>query len=166
MSLLAAGTAAAGCGAAVVGAKRSKEKRREENESLKEVEKLGKEFMKLVEPLKNDLQEIKTTCEKLEERSTEVQAENTLSELEELKMILRRVSELGKMIGEGVIAVVTVFEMIDNLLTLFVIIIRFTATPEEDKKFRESIIQSGDQCQKVVDKFNMMKEKLSEFRGK
>ncbi|XP_039635484.1 uncharacterized protein LOC120545308 isoform X1 [Perca fluviatilis] len=64
-----------------------------ENRSIKKVEELGKEFMEMVEPLKKDLEEIKRMCEKLEQRSAEDQAGNTLADMEELQRSLRRVSE-------------------------------------------------------------------------
>ncbi|XP_039635499.1 uncharacterized protein LOC120545316 [Perca fluviatilis] len=64
-----------------------------EIERAKKIEELGKEFMEIVEPLKKDLEEIKRTCEKLEERSAELQAEKTLTDMEDFQRILRRVSE-------------------------------------------------------------------------
>ncbi|XP_039635491.1 uncharacterized protein LOC120545310 [Perca fluviatilis] len=64
-----------------------------ENRSIKKVEELGKEFMEMVDPLKKDLEEIKRMCEKLEQRSAELQAGITLRDMEELQRSLRRVSE-------------------------------------------------------------------------
>ena len=64
-----------------------------ENESAEKVEELGKDFMEIIEPLKKDLEEIKRTCEKLEQRSAELQAGITLRDMEELQRSLRRVSE-------------------------------------------------------------------------
>ncbi|XP_035848910.1 uncharacterized protein LOC118493378 [Sander lucioperca] len=63
------------------------------NRSIKKVEELGKDFMEIIERLKKDLEEIKRTCEKLEERSTELQAGITLTDMEDFQRILRRVSE-------------------------------------------------------------------------
>lgn len=78
VSLLGAGAAAVG-GGVVFGANTTQA--RIEKESAKKVEKLGEEFLEIVEPLKNDLEEIKTTCEQLEQQSAEVQAENTLTDM-------------------------------------------------------------------------------------
>ena len=83
---LAAAAAAAG-GAVVVGANVTK--KLVENKSLEKVEELGKQFMEKVEPLKKILKEIKTTCEKLEQKKTEAQAGNTLMEVKEFQLILR-----------------------------------------------------------------------------
>ncbi|XP_039635477.1 uncharacterized protein LOC120545303 [Perca fluviatilis] len=115
-----------------------------ESGSVKKVEELAKEFMKIVEPLKNDLEEIKRTCEKLEQRSAEVQAEITLREMEELQ---RSLSIPGR--SDGVLSTM------EKVFTL-------TATPEEDRKLRDSIIQSADLCQKVIDDLEKMKEDLKE----
>ncbi|KAK2863589.1 hypothetical protein Q5P01_003122 [Channa striata] len=137
----------------------------EENQSAKTVYELGKEFMKIVEPMKNDLELIKTTCEKLEKKSAEVQAEHTLSDMEEFQRILTRVSELGKKSEEALIVAVTVMGVINNLITLLINVFRVTASPEEDRKLTDSIIQSADQSLKTVNKFEKMKAELREFRG-
>eukprot|EP00064_Thunnus_orientalis_P023681 superscaffoldBa00009210_g23935 len=158
--VVAAGTAAVG-GSFVVGANISKMMK--ENGSAKKVEELGKEFMEIVEPLKNELQEIKTTCEKLEQRSTEAQADNTLSNVEEFQTILRRVSELKKK-SEGILVVVLEgMGTIGKMVTLLLRVFRVTATPEEDKKLRDSILQSADQSHTVVDEFDKMKNELGNF---
>ncbi|KAL7376974.1 hypothetical protein ABVT39_019324 [Epinephelus coioides] len=161
---LAAGASAAAAGAAaggatvVVGA--NVIKIREEKESVRKAEKLGKEFMEIVEPLKNDLEEIKTTCEELEQRSAEGQAADTLSDMEKFQRILGRVSELRRRSEEVLDVVVAVLQMIDNMLKLVLSVLRVTATPEEDQKLRDSIIQSADQCQKVMNAFDQMKVEL------
>ncbi|XP_049909860.1 uncharacterized protein LOC126396068 [Epinephelus moara] len=158
-SLLAAGGLAAGAtgGGYVVGANVTKT--RAENKSAHKVEELGKEFMKTVEPLKNDLEEIKTTCEELEQRSAGGQAADTLSDMKKFQRILGRVSELRRT-GEVLDVTVAVVMMIRNMLQLVLSVLRVTATPEEDQKLRDSIIQSADQCQKVMNVFDQMKEEL------
>ncbi|XP_039635486.1 uncharacterized protein LOC120545308 isoform X2 [Perca fluviatilis] len=83
--------AAAGGGAVVAGA--NEKKTRKEIERKKKVEKLGKEFMKIVERMKNNLEKIKRRCEKLDQRSAQRQAEKTRADMEEFQRILRRVSE-------------------------------------------------------------------------
>ncbi|XP_030268952.1 uncharacterized protein LOC115579544 [Sparus aurata] len=135
-----------------------------ESESVKKVEELGKQFMETVEPLKKILEGIQTTCEKLEQKKTEAQAEDTLLKVEEFKITLTRVSELGKRTGEVLDVAVTVMERINNLLKLFLVFFSVSATPEQDRKLRESIIQSADQCQNVTDNFDKMKEELKDFR--
>ncbi|XP_031172875.1 uncharacterized protein LOC116062356 [Sander lucioperca] len=66
--------------------------------SVNKVEELGKDLMEIVEPLKKDLDEIKRTCEELEQRSAELQAELTLTDMEEF-LILTVVSILGRSDG-------------------------------------------------------------------
>ncbi|XP_049459820.1 uncharacterized protein LOC125905698 isoform X2 [Epinephelus fuscoguttatus] len=156
-SLLAAGGLAA-AGGAVVGANVTKI--REEKESVRKVEELGKEFMKIVESLKNDLEEIKTTCEELEKRSAEGQAKRSLSDMEAFQRIVGRVSELRRRTGEVLDVTVTVMEIIHNLFMFIVSVFRVTATPEEDQKLRDSIVQSADQCEKVINAFDQMKKEL------
>ncbi|XP_044189110.1 uncharacterized protein LOC122968169 [Thunnus albacares] len=158
----AAGTAAAVGGAAtVVGANISKTMK--EKGSAEKVEELGKEFMEIVEPLKNKLQEIKTTCEKLEQRSTEALTDNTLSDVREFHMILGRVSKLKEKSEDILVIVLEGMGIIHNLILFLLRVFRVTATPEEDKKLRDSILQSADQCQKVVNEFDKMKNELGNF---
>ncbi|TDH02498.1 hypothetical protein EPR50_G00173740 [Perca flavescens] len=52
-----------------------------------------RDFMEIIEPLKKDLEEIKRSCEELEQRSAELQAGITLTDMEECQSVLRRVSE-------------------------------------------------------------------------
>lgn len=156
-----ASIAAIGAAAAVVAANITK--RMSESGSTKKVEELGKEFMAIVEPMKKNLEEIKTTCEKLEKKSAETQAENSLTDVEELQRFLRRVSELKEK-SAGVLAEsVSVLYAISQLLILIVSIFRVTATCENDKQLEEAIIQSADQSQKVVEEFNEMRNELGEF---
>ena len=72
-------------------------------------------------------------------------------------------SELGKTSGEVFDVTIAVMGIIGDLLMLVIKVFRVTATPEEDKKFRQSIILSADQCQKVIDNFNKMKKELKVF---
>lgn len=161
VAAVATGAGAVGGAATVVGANISKIMT--EKGSAEKVEKLGKEFMRIVEPLKNELQEIKTTCEKLEQRSTEALTDDTLSDMEEFHMILRRVSKLKEKSKDMLVTVLEGMGIIGNLVTLLVRVIRVTATPEEDQKLRDSILQSADQCQKVVYEFDKMKNELRNF---
>ena len=157
-----AATAAAVGTVVLVGANVSKTMR--ESESVKKVEELGNQFMETVEPLKKILEDIQTTCEKLEQKKTEAQAGDSLLKVEEFKITLSRVSELGKRTGKVLDVAVTVIERINNLLKLFWAVFSVSATPEQDRKLRESIMQSADQCQKVMDNFDMMKGELKDFR--
>lgn len=78
-------------------------------------------------------------------------------------MILRRVSEVGK--SKQVLDVaLTVTQAVGDMLKLFVLVFSVSATPEQDRKFRESIMQSADQSQRVIDTFNKMMEELKDFR--
>ncbi|XP_078101586.1 uncharacterized protein LOC144514275 [Sander vitreus] len=179
-----AGALVAATGGSVISDANEK-KTRKENESEKKVGELGKEFMKMVDRLKNDLEEIKRTCEKVEQRSAELQAENTLTDMkrmcekveqrtaecqaevnltdmEEFHSILRRVSELADRIEEVLSAAVKVMSSISDLLLIFTV----TATPEKDIKLRNSIMQSADRCQEVVDDFDQMKKELKDFTEK
>ncbi|XP_030601556.1 uncharacterized protein LOC115791576 [Archocentrus centrarchus] len=160
---LAAGAAAGGV-VAVFGANGTK--MWSESGSAKEVEELGTEFMAMVEPVKKNLEEIKMTCEELERKSAEALAKNTLTDMEEFQRILRRVSEL-KQKSKGVLSsFLSVLNVIDKLLVIILSIIKVTASPEQDEKLRDAIIQSADQCQKVVNEFEEMKKELIDFTGK
>ena len=100
---------------------------------------------------------------KLEQKKTEAQAGNTLTDMKEFQLILRRVSEVGK--SKQVLDVaLTVTQAVGDMLKLFVLVFSVSATPEQDRKFRESIMQSADQSQRVIDTFNKMMEELKDFR--
>lgn len=129
----------------------------------KKVQELGEVFMHKVEPMKGNLEEIKTTCEELEQESRKHQAEKTLKNMEEFNDILRRVSELrtrSKGVLEIIIAALT---SVNGLLQLIVAVVRVTSTPEQDAKLRASIIESSDQCKKVTDELEKMKDKVEVF---
>ncbi|KAF3701665.1 hypothetical protein EXN66_Car017353 [Channa argus] len=161
ISLAAAGAVATFGGATVVYT--NVKQMLEEKQSAKIVEELGKEFMEIFEPMKNDLEDIQTTCEKLEQKSAEVQAKNTLSDMEVFQRILKRVSELGKNTKKALIVAVTMVGIIRDLLVLLLGVFRVTATTEEDQKLTDAIIQSADQSLKTIDEFKKMKEGLREF---
>ncbi|KAA8578499.1 hypothetical protein FQN60_007279, partial [Etheostoma spectabile] len=117
VGLLAGGGTVARGAAVVFGGNVTKAMK--ENGSAKKVEELGKEFMEMVEPLKNNLEKIKKTCEKLEDRSAELQAGKTLTDMEDFQRILGQVPELAP--SSGVVW---------------------------SKKLGNTIIQSADLCQK------------------
>lgn len=160
----AIGQVFAASGVAVVAA--NIRKMMSESGSAKKVEELGKEFMAIVEPMKKNLEEIKMTCEKLEEKSAEAQAENSLTDVEELQRCLRQVSELKEKSAGVLTESVSVLYAINQLLILIVSIFRVTATPENDKRLEEAIIQSADQSQKVVNELYEMRNELGDFTEK
>lgn len=61
--------------------------------------------------------------------------------------------------------VVVMIEEIHKKLRLIIAILRVTATPEEDRKLRDSIITLAHQCQKVISELNVMKD-LEDFTEK
>lgn len=136
-----------------------------ENGSVERVESLGKEFMGIVEPLKNELEEIKTTCERLEQKSTEVQAKYSLSDMEDFQWILTRVSHLRKRSKEVLNVTVDILGIIDKLVGLVVQVFRFSSNSEVDKELTDAIIQSADKSQNVIDNLDEMKTELRELTG-
>ncbi|KAA8577395.1 hypothetical protein FQN60_017496, partial [Etheostoma spectabile] len=108
-----------------------------ESGSVNTVKGLLKDFMMIVEPLKKDLEEIKRTCEKLEQRSAaKLQAEKTLTD----------------MLGFQILTVVSILGSSEGVLSAMRKVFRLTATPEEDRELPDSISQSADRCQEVVEK--------------
>lgn len=164
LSLAVAGVGAAtvvGGGATVVGSNITKmwsESRRAE-----QVERWGEEFMKKVEPMKKNLEDIKMTCEDLEKKSAEAQAENTVTDVEELQRTLRRVSRLKEMSSGLLFETNILLAFVDGLVKLIKQIFRVTATPEEDQKLRDAIINSADQSQKIIEGFDKMRTELRKF---
>lgn len=164
LSLAVAGVGAAtavGGGATVVGSNITKmwsESRRAE-----EVEMWGEEFMAKVEPMKKNLEAVKMTCEDLEKKTAEAQAENTVTDVEELQRTLRRVSRLKEMSSGLLVETNILLAFVGGLVKLIKQIFRLTATPEEDKKLSDAIINSADQSQKIIEGFDNMRTELRKF---
>lgn len=155
------GVAVAAFGRAVdVGAKVKKTIK--ERCRAKEAEKLGKEFMEIVKPIQNGLEEIQLLCKKLEEKPRDVRSEGALSETEEFEKIL---SELRSKRGDMSDVVFAVMKEINVTLRLVTNFFRVTATPEEDDKFSDAIVKSAHQYQKVLGEFDSMKKELEDFTG-
>lgn len=164
LSLAVAGVGAAtavGGGATVVGSNITK--MWSESKHAEQVERWGEEFMRKVEPMKKNLEDIKMTCEDLETKSAEAQAENTVTDVEELQRTLRRVSRLKEMSSGLLFEANILLAFVDGLIKLIKQIFRVTATPEEDQKLRDAIINSADQSQKIIEGFDKMRTELREF---
>lgn len=106
-----------------------------EGMSARKAETLGVDFESIIEPMKRSLKAIKATCEKLKLKSYEVQAEQTLNDIEEFTMITR----ITTMINMGE-------EIRGASLGAF-------------------IIQSAEQCKKVIHEMKTMKDKLENLTG-
>ncbi|XP_038590340.1 uncharacterized protein LOC119914867 [Micropterus salmoides] len=158
-----AAVAAVGAISVAIAVSAANKKKTTENKSAEKVLNLGGEFLEIVEPLKNELEEIKRTCERLEEESAAFQAENTLSHMEEFQRILRQVAQLNQESQEAVDVAVLVMGVMGKLVMLIRNV--FTIFAEENRKLTASILQSADQCQKVSDQFDQMKNELSAFPG-
>lgn len=164
LGLAVAGVGAAtavGGGATVVGSNITK--MWSESKHAEQVERWGKEFMRKVEPMKKNLEDIKMTCEDLETKSAEAQAENTVTDVEELQRTLRRVSRLKEMSSGLLFEANILLAFVDGLIKLIKQIFRVTATPEEDQKLRDAIINSADQSQKIIEGFDKMRTELRKF---
>nr|XP_020492630.1 uncharacterized protein LOC109986352 [Labrus bergylta] len=104
-----------------------------ENTSLRKVEELGRELVKISESQKSNMEE--TTSR---------------TELDAFHTRLSRVSE-GRAVS--VFEALTIRRAIQTLLMLMMNICKVTATPEEDQTFRESIAWSAEQSQRVIEEF-------------
>lgn len=127
-----------------------------------EVEKLGKELMAIVEPMKKNVEGIKMACEKLEKESAEAQAKNILTDMEELQRLLRRVSKLKRMSAGVLDDLGELKQAIDGIREHMQKVLINNTTPEEDEKLRNCIIQSSNKTQSLVDECAVMKTDLRE----
>ncbi|KAL4005163.1 hypothetical protein ACER0C_004876 [Sarotherodon galilaeus] len=134
-----------------------------EKDKAKEVKKWGEEFMAKVRPMMKNLEEIKTICEKLEKESAEAQARDTQTDVDEFQRTLRRVSHLKEMSSGLLVVTETLLDVMGGLVMLIKKVFRVTATPEEDQKLRDAILQPADQSQRVVTEFDKMRKELREF---
>ncbi|XP_035770784.1 uncharacterized protein LOC118455555 [Neolamprologus brichardi] len=137
-----------------------------EEGKAKKVEKWGEEFMAKVRPMKENLEEIKTICEKLEKESTEAQARDSQIDVDEFQRTLRQVSHLKEMSSGLLVITEILLDVMGNVVMLIKKVIRVTATPEEDQKLRDAIKKAADQSQKIIEEFHKMRTKLKEFTSK
>lgn len=156
-------TAAVGGGASVITANVFKAV--EERISTETVERMGGEFMQIVEELKGVLEEIKKVSEELEEKSsslitkTGAQAKSSLLNTNQLENILVQTAEVAERSRQALEASLTMQGGVKDLLNLITQII---PTPE-DAELRNSITGSASQCEKTVKEFAKMKETLKDF---
>lgn len=131
-----------------------------ENSFGKEVAKLGERFMQMVEPLRSEVEHIKTTCEQLEEKSRGIQAECVLADLEELEKILLELRTRSRKLSSVILAVI---QEINTTLRIITNFFRLTGRPEEDKRLSDVIMSSGHCCQKVIYELEAMKKDLKDI---
>lgn len=134
-----------------------------DKDKAKEVKTWGEEFMAKVRPMKENLEDIKTICEKLETESAEAQARDSQTDVDEFQRILRRVSHLKEMSSGLLVVTETLLDVMDDVVKLIQKDFRVTATPEEDQKLSNAILQSAAQSQTVVTEFDKMRKELREF---
>lgn len=130
-----------------------------ENNFGKKVGKLGERFMQMTEPLRSEVEHIKTTCEELEEKSRGIQAECVLADLEELEKTLLELRTRSRKLSSVVLAVI---QEINTTLRIITNFFRLTGRPEEDKCLSDVIINSGRCCQKVIYDLEAMKKNLKD----
>lgn len=116
-----------------------------DKDKAKEVKTWGEEFMAKVRPMKENLEDIKTICEKLETESAEAQARDSQTDVDEFQRILRRVSHLKEMSSGLLVVTETLLDVMDDVVKLIQKDFRVTATPEEDQKLSNAILQSAAQ---------------------
>lgn len=131
-----------------------------ENNFGKKVGKLGERFMQVVEPLRSEVEHIKTTCAELEEKSTGIRAECVLADLEELEKILLELRTRSRKLSSVLLAVM---QEINTTLRIITNFFRLTGRPEEDKCLSDVIINSGRCCQKVIYELEAMKKNLKDI---
>ena len=90
--------------------------------------------MEIIKRLKIDLEEIKRTFEKLEQRSTELQAGITLIDMEDFQRSLRQVSELAERSEKVLSAAEILMADIHGLLLFTVKVFTVTVTLDEDEE--------------------------------
>lgn len=134
-----------------------------DKDKAKEVKTWGEEFMAKVRPMKENLEDIKTICEKLETESAEAQARDSQTDVDEFQRTLRRVSHLKAMSSGLLVVTETLLDVMGGLVMLIKEVFRVTATPEEDQKLRDAIKKAADQSQKIIEEFHKMRTKLKEF---
>lgn len=155
-------TAAVGGGASVIAA--NVFKAAEERVSAETVEKLGREFIQIVEELKGVLEEIKTVSEQLEKASsslmtkTGAQAKRGLLNTNKLENYLAQTTEVAERSRQALETFLTMQGGVKDLLNLLQII-----PTTEDAELRNRITDSASQCEKTVKDFAKMKETLMDF---
>lgn len=131
-----------------------------ENNYGKKVVELGEGFMQVVEPLRGEVENIKATCEQLEEKSRGIQAECVLADLQELEKILSELRTRSRKLSSVVLAVM---QEINTTLRIITNFFRLTGRPEEDKRLSDVILSSGRCCQRVINELEAMKNDLKDI---
>lgn len=132
-----------------------------QNGSAEKLERLGKEFMKIVKPMNKELAEIMAISEKLEQKSTEIQDEDMRADMEEFQKVIRRVGSTSVQVKAELQKVIMFFS---ELVRLIMKVMKTTLSPEEDKKLPGFIIKSGAQCRTIIRDFNETKKELQAFK--
>lgn len=131
-----------------------------ESRNAEKVKHLGGEILEILEPMWDSLEEIKMTCDNLEQKSEERQAKDALSDVEELQRVLGQVSEL-KRASERMFHLTSA--LMRKIRAMAMKLFMVTATPKEN--FPNSIISNAHQYQKVVCELRSMRKELSVFTG-
>lgn len=132
-----------------------------ENGSAEKLERLGKEFMKIVKPMNKELAEIMAISEELEQKSTEIQDEDMRADMEEFQKVIRRVGSTSVQLKAELQKVII---FLNELVRLIVKILKTTLNIEEDKKLPGFIIKSGAQCRTIICDFSETKKELQAFK--
>ena len=113
--------------------------------------------MDLVQPLMNNLEDIKTTCAKLEEKSTEIHAECVLGDLVEFEKILSDLRPRSRNLSSIVLAVM---QEVNKPLRIITNFFRVPGRLEEDKRLADIVLNSALCCQKNIQDLDVMKKDL------
>lgn len=151
-SLAVAGAATAAAGGGVLIAAEVVKSLKEKG-GAKELETLGKEFMRVVGPLNEEFKEIKAMSRKLQ---MDLAKQCLADRRKNIADSLQKMADTSGTIDEAV-------KFIDVLIHLVLKLLQQLSTDKDDVELTNKIVESSDQCWRTIQHLRRMKEELQGF---
>lgn len=117
----------------------------------------GNEFRELITPIALKLAEIEKNCKKLVEMLANTEGEDVKKLSEQITLVKSWIAAANKQAGE-------LRESLKKTLDLISKVLEKTLDNQEGQDLSNLVIESGDQCGKIISEFREGKTKLSEFK--
>lgn len=124
-----------------------------EKGGAKELETLGKEFMRVVGPLNEEFKEIKDMSRQLQ---TDVAKRYLADKQGKIQKSLQKMADTSGAIDEAV-------EFVNLLIQLVLKLLQQVSNHKEDAELTSKIVESSEQCWKAIHQLRRMKEEMQGF---
>lgn len=127
------------------------------NGSAVKLQRLGEEFMEIVQPMNKHLAEIKAISETLKKKFIKIQN----ADMKEIQALLSQVRSISV---RATAELQKVVEFLSELVRLIMKIFKTTLSSEEEKKLPDFITKSGAECRSIIRDFSGKKKELQTFK--